>query len=176
VLLTYLQQKRSRILPTPVPFIVLDAIKRLTGIIRPGMRVLEIGGGNSTLWFLNKDALVTTFEHDSGWAESIERAAREDPRLQVMVAMGQEAVDRIDELPDHSFDLSLVDSTDAIPAADCIPSVRRKLRRGGWLILDNSDMPANWRGAALMADRSRERYVGYSPMALKVGQTSFWRV
>jgi precorrin-6B methylase 2 len=176
VIRTYLQGRRSYILPKPVPFIVLDAIKRLGGIVRPGMNVLEIGGGNSTLWFLNQGCQVTTFDHDSAWAKSIEQAANGNERLQITVAMGDEAVKLVDGLPDQSFDLALVDSTGHIPAADCIPSVRKKLKKGGWLILDNSDMPANWRGAALMADRDRETYVGYPPMGLKVCQTSFWRV
>jgi hypothetical protein len=176
VLRTYIQRKRFYILPTPVPFLVLDAIKRLDEIVRPGMRVLEIGGGNSTLWFLAKGAIVTTFEHDANWAEEIKRAAGADAKLSLNVSMGQKAVKLIDGLPDHSFDLSLVDSTGHIPSAWCMPSIRRKLKPAGWMVLDNSDMPANWRAVGLMADRDREWYVGYSPMALKVSQTSFWRV
>ena len=173
---TYIQGRRSYILPKPVPFLVLDAIRRLEDIVRPGMRVLEIGGGNSTLWFLEKGAIVTTFEHDANWAAEIQRAAGADAKLSLTVAMGQQAVDLIDKLPDQSFDLSLVDSTGHIPSALCMPSVRRKLKPGGWMVLDNSDMPANWRGVALMADKDREWYAGYSPMALKVGQTSLWQI
>ena len=176
VIWTYLQGKRSYILPKPVPFLVLDAIKRLDGLVGPGAKVLEIGGGNSTLWFLSKGAQVTTFDHDAEWVKSIELAARGNERLRITVAIGQEAVRLIDALPDQTIDLALVDSTGHIPATLCIPSVRRKLKRGGWLVLDNSDMPANWRGVEMMADKDRERYVGYSPMAFKVGQTSFWRV
>jgi hypothetical protein len=176
VLQTYIQGKRSHILPRPVPFLVLDAIKRLERIVQPGMKVLEIGGGNSTLWFLKKGAVVTTFDHDREWARSIEAAAPATERLQLTVAQGEQAVSLIDELPDRSFDLALVDSTGHIPATLCMAPVRKKLRQGGWLVLDNSDFPANWRGVELMADRDRERYVGYPPMALKVCQTSFWRV
>lgn len=176
VLETYLQGKRSAILPKPVPFLVLDAIKRLTRIVRPGLKVLEIGGGNSTLWFLRQGATVTSFDHDGAWVKAIEEAAGGSERLHITIAMGRQAVSLIDALPDQSFDLALVDSTFHIPAADCIPSIRRKLKQGGWLVLDNSDMPANWRAVAMMADRHRERYVGYAPMGLKVSQTSFWRV
>jgi SAM-dependent methyltransferase len=175
VLWTYLLAKRSPILPHPVPFIVLDAIKRLRQLIRPGTRVLEVGGGNSTLWFIDQSCEVTVFEHDRAWADLVKGAAR-DRRPTIIVTAGEAGVRLMDELPDNSFDLALVDSTGQFPAALCIPVVRRKLKPGGWLVLDNSDMPANWRGVALMADQTRERYVGYSPMALKVSQTSFWRV
>jgi predicted O-methyltransferase YrrM len=176
VLQTYLQGKRSAILPKPVPFLVLDAIKRLDKIVQRGTKVLEIGGGNSTLWFIDKGAVVTSFDHDSAWVKAIEQAAGGTERLHITIAIGQEAVSLIDALPHKSFDLALVDSTFHIPAADCIPSIRKKLKQGGWLVLDNSDMPANWRAVAMMADRDRETYVGYAPMGLKVSQTSFWRV
>ena len=57
---TYLASRRKPILDEPVPFLVLDAIAFLDEILEPGMRVLEVGGGNSTLWFLAHGAHVTT--------------------------------------------------------------------------------------------------------------------
>ena len=62
VVKTWFQTRKSPILPKPVPFIVLDAIKFLDKIVQPGMSVVEAGGGNSTLWFLEKGAKVTNYE------------------------------------------------------------------------------------------------------------------
>jgi SAM-dependent methyltransferase len=176
VIKTYFQGRNSYILEKPVPFLVLDAIKRLQQIVTPGMRVLEAGSGNSTLWFLDHGASVTSYDHDETWAQSVQEAAGNNPNLDLSIARGLEAVALMDKLDDQSYDIALVDSTGDIRAHDCIPTIRHKLKPGGWLVLDNSDFPANWRGVALMIDRARERYVGYPPMGLKVCQTSFWQV
>lgn len=44
VVKTWFQTRKSPILPQPVPFIVLDAIKFLDKIVQPGMSVIEAGG------------------------------------------------------------------------------------------------------------------------------------
>ena len=133
VLQTYLQGKRSAILPKPVPFLVLDAIKRLDKIVRPGMKVLEIGGGNSTLWFLGHGATVTSFDHDSAWVKAIEQAARGSERLQITIAMGQKAVSLIGALPDQSYDLALLDSTCTFRRPTASPlSGRSSSEAAGW--------------------------------------------
>jgi hypothetical protein len=52
----------------------------------------------------------------------------------------------------------------------------KKVKKGGWLILDNSDNPVNWRGADLLNGKDMIKFTGYSPMSLFVCQTTIWKM
>lgn len=180
---TYLAARRHPILPEPVPFLVLDAIMFLEEIVQPGMRVLEVGGGNSTLWFLSRGARVTTIEHSREWADEIERWADDNldeearGRLEIHVAEGPAAIDIIERTANGSRDLVLVDCMNAHTwRRECVAAARPKLERGGWMVLDNSDHPNNWSGVELMSDLERLRFTGFAPMCPVVTQTSFWQM
>src|SRR5262245_15143661 len=58
---------------TPLPWLPVDAVEFLSDMVRPWWRVLEVGGGNSTLWFAAKRMSVITIEHDRGWVDMIRR-------------------------------------------------------------------------------------------------------
>jgi predicted O-methyltransferase YrrM len=167
----------------PVPFIVLDAIKFLSEKIRPGMRVLEIGGGNSSLWFLEKGAVLTTYEHDMNWAQTVLEEVQKKPlhynenRFTLKVMKGTPAILDISKLEDESFDIVLVDSMNEFTRRnECIRAAISKVKKGGWLVLDNSDNPVNWSGMELLQGKEKYKFTGYSPMALFVCQTTFWKM
>lgn len=183
ILRTYLAARRNPILPEPVPFLVLDAIMFLEEIVQPGMRVLEVGGGNSTLWFLARGARVTTIEHSQEWADQIRSWAEQNlgeeacSRLEIHVAAGASAIELIERTADGSRDLILVDCMNAHTWRHaCVAAARPKLERGGWMVLDNSDHPNNWSGVELMSDLERLRFTGFAPMCPVVTQTSFWQM
>jgi predicted O-methyltransferase YrrM len=139
------------------------------------MKVLEIGGGNSTLWFLAQGAHVTTIEPNGRWADAIHARAIDAERLNLVVLKGEDALAFLAGLSPASFDVALIDSWNAdLRRNDCIPIVRDKVAPGGWLILDDTDHPYNWAGVDAMAGHSRERHVGYAPMSLTVNETSLW--
>jgi predicted O-methyltransferase YrrM len=180
---TWLDTRKSPILQKPVPFIVLDAIRFLEGIVKPGMSVVEAGGGNSTLWFLEKETKVTTYEHSQDWATYVQCAMHEQPmrfhptnsRMKVM--QGEAAIGDMALIPDHSLDMVLVDCmNDFTRRNDCIQVLMNKVKPGGWLILDNSDNPVNWVGAELLKDKEMHRFSGFAPMGLFVCQTTFWKM
>lgn len=178
---TYVEAKRRAILRKPLPFLVYEAIDHLETLVGAGTRVLELGGGNSTLWFLERGAEVVTIEHSAEWAADIREAARErfgdDVKLTVIVAEGREALDAVAGLEDASFDVALVDCMNAFTyRRDGVIGVRPKIRDGGVLCLDNSDHPNNWSAVTLLGRESRTRFTGYAPMCPVVTQTSFWVV
>ncbi len=183
VMKTWLATRKSPILEQPVPFIVLDAIRFLDGIVKPGMKVLEAGGGNSTLWFLEKGAQVTTYEHNEDWANYVLREVRYQPlryhekNIRMKVLQGEAATGDMSLIPDKSLDIVLVDCmNDFTRRNDCIRVLINKVKPGGWMVLDNSDNPVNWIGADLLKDKEEHRFSGFAPMGLFVCQTRFWKI
>lgn len=174
---TWLTVTRGRELAHPLPLLVFDAIRELEKVIGPGTRVLEIGGGNSTLWFLGRGASVTTVETSPEWGEQIKRRAGADgERLTLLLLGGEAAREAVRAMPDGSFDALLVDSESAANwRADFIADGRSKVRPGGIVVLDNSDHPNQWSARAAMGSPA-EVHTGFAPMAAVVTQTSIWRV
>ncbi|MEL6429612.1 MAG: class I SAM-dependent methyltransferase [Planctomycetota bacterium] len=178
---SYLEARRRPILRRPVPFLVHEAIEHLATLVRPGARVLEFGGGNSTLWFLARGAEVVTIEHSEEWADHVRAAAVErhgpDAPLRVVVAEGSEALAAANALDDASFDVGLVDCMNAHTwRRDAVEAALPKVAPGGTLCLDNSDHPNNWAAVTWLGRDARRRFTGYAPMCPVVTQTSFWEV
>lgn len=178
---SYLAARRHPILPEPVPFLVWDAIRFLEGALKPGMRVLEVGSGNSTLWFLKRGCRVTSIEHSEAWARHVRGYVSERlderyaERLEQHVVAGEAAVQRIERFDDRQFDLALVDCMNEYTSRpDALRAARPKVRADGWMVLDNSDHPQNGPAVEHMADRTRIRFTGFAPMASVVCQTSAW--
>lgn len=180
---TYFQAKRSPIMSKPVPFLVMDAIRYLDGLVKPGMKVMELGGGNSSLWFLSKGAKVTTYEHDVHWGQMVYETVENEPlkynenNFELKVMQGTATLTDIMNQEDASFDIILIDSMNQYTRRnDCIRAAMKKIKPGGWLILDNSDNPINWKGAELLAGKEMIRFTGFGPMAFFVCQTTFWKM
>jgi hypothetical protein len=152
-----------------VPWLPFKATNWLQSYLTRDMKIFEYGSGGSTVFFGQRAGQVFSVEHDPKWytliAENLalrgltncryalcepqpvgkEAAATgkiiyDCPKLE-----GQERgmnfdayVSTIDTHPDRSFDLVLVDGR---ARAACIERARRKVREGGYLMLDNSNDP-----------------------------------
>lgn len=178
---TYFEAKRRSILKRPLPFLVYEAIDHLASLISEGTRVVELGGGNSTVWFLEQGAHVTTIEHSPEWANQILFEAKKrfgesvTERLTVKVASGDEAIAYAASLDDETYDLALVDCMNAFTwRRDGVEALVPKVRLGGAICLDNSDHPNNWAAVTLLGREHRTRFTGYAPMCPVVTQTSVW--
>lgn len=183
VLKTYLEVRRTPIMEKPVPFLTMDAIRFMDKLVRPGMDVLEIGGGNSSLWFLKRGAKLTTYEHDPQWASMVKSKVKEHPEYYnaenffLRIMQGTDVLNDLEKLEDKHFDILLVDCMNAYTCrTECIRIAKGKVKDGGWVILDNSDNPANWPADEIMNGKELHRFTGYAPMSLFVDQTSFWRI
>jgi predicted O-methyltransferase YrrM len=182
---TVIETRNKFILKKPVPFIVYDAIKKLDELLSPSDKVLEFGSGNSTLWFLKKKCKVTSLEHSELWYdtlnEHIEKSSDYDEEVlsnfSYHLSENENTWNRIDKMQDESFDLILVDSANQYNNRNtCIEKSISKLKKGGWMVLDNSDHPNNWPGGVQMDDRfERIRFTGLAAMGLYVTQTSLWQ-
>lgn len=154
-------------------------------VLPASARVFEYGGGGSSLWLADRGAHVTTVEHDSGWDRQLRRVV---PPRQVELLLvppsesGQitsathdgffdDYVGSIDSYSDDIFDLVIVDGRARV---ECAMRARQKLKRGGMILLDDSDRP---RYAA--AVRALDAWPSRSVEGLKVGssipaRTTIW--
>lgn len=183
------------------PWITFAATRFLRRIVSHGTRVFEWGSGGSTLFLANLGAETTSIEHDPAWHARVAprldaRLDRPDVRLIEPVpvdrppaaddpgqfgssdpryrGMSFEAYVRaIDGFADGSFDLVLIDGR-ARPA--CIRRAIPKIRRGGWLMLDNADRPHYARGIRLLETGfTRRDFAGPIPYVEHFVCTSAWR-
>jgi hypothetical protein len=149
----------------PQPWITFAAIDFLESKLAPKLEVFEYGSGMSTLYWMSHDAHCVSIEHDPEWYATLKpmlsgnRAV--DYRLirpQVLQDAGihdaanpelylsedapsaglgfRNYASQIDQFPDAAFDIVFVDGR-ARPS--CVRHSHSKVKRGGLLILDNSD-------------------------------------
>ena len=180
---TYLMSRSTPIMRKPIPFLTMDAIKFMDTLIRPGVRVLEIGGGNSSLWFLERGVNLTTYEHDADWGQMIMNEVKSHKefyhaeRFNMQIMKGQEVLTSLKALKDQHFDIVLIDSMNEFTRrTECLDVAKSKVKTGGWMVLDNSDNPANWAADEMMKGKEMCRFTGYAPMSLFVCQTTFWKL
>lgn len=158
-------------LDSRVPWLPFSVIDHLSEFVGPGSRVFEFGGGGSTLWFADRGAAVTTIEHDPEWHALLTASA--PPTCDVRMALEADAyVGSIDEEPDGTFDVVLVDGGDRVR---CVEHAISKVRAGGRLILDDSDRPEFGPALALLPMWSRREFGGLAPGKAVPGHTTIWR-
>lgn len=187
------------------PWIVYAARRHIEHFLRDGMRVFEYGSGGSTLFYAGRGARVVAVEHDRDWHRRVgERLAASGPdavdlrlREPEHVPGGRtlDAADpasyasedpayvgatfhayasAIDEFPDEYFDLVSVDGR-ARPS--CLRHAAPKVRRGGLLVLDNSERVEYACADRLLTDKGWPRRIcgGPGPYNSYFWQTTIWR-
>ena len=156
---------RARYNRTPErPWIVPTAIGFLRRQIRSDWSVLELGAGRSTPWFARRAGRVVSFEDNEFWADQtrsrLERLGLGNVELRVGPV--EALPDEVGALPDASFDLVVVDFLES-PAAtriDVLKPAMKKVRPGGWLLLDDSDRPGYAPAYDLLAGWRERRFSG----------------
>lgn len=145
-----------------LPWLPFRLIDELAVRLGPGSRVLEYGGGGSTLWFLDRGASVVTVEHHAEWAQLLrdhvtggdwtllERSADRDYAAYVSA---------VDDYPDDHFDVVLVDGRER---GRCALAARTKVRPGGLLVFDDVDRPRYARAIEAVGFPRRD-VVGFAP-------------
>jgi len=145
-----------------LPWLPFRLIDELAAVIGPGSRVFEYGGGGSTLWFLDRGAEVVTVEHHEGWANQLEEAiSSPDWTLLRRSADDNYAayVAAIDEQPDASLDLVVVDGRERVR---CAARATVKVRPGGLLLVDDIDRERYHAGVEAIGWPRRD-VVGFAP-------------
>lgn len=117
----------------------------LNGISNP--KILEFGSGYSTIWFCkNYNCEITSVEHSAPWYEYVRNVLKEyHPNL---ILRESDVVEKdsdlliesyaiiADQFSDEYFDLILIDGRNRV---DCFNRSERTLKKGGLMVLDNSE-------------------------------------
>jgi hypothetical protein len=189
------------LLRRPLPWLSFGAIKYFETHLPANARVFEYGSGGSTLYWLDCGASCVSIEHDPAWYDTVRsrlpRGALVDYRLvqpdridtdlmgdpadpydyrsadrDLRPFSFQNYVTQIDTFADGWFDLILIDGR-ARPA--CIRHGARKVRIGGWLVLDNADRDYYLaQSQCFLDDFDGHSFVGAVPATEFMGRTDVY--
>lgn len=159
-----------------LPWLPFRLVDELGEILGPGSRVLEYGGGGSTLWFLDRGADVVTVEHHAGWAADLRKCVGSEPGAGERWALLERGngddwgayVGAATEYPRDHFDLVLVDGRHRVR---CAVAAAPHVRPGGLLLLDDVDRP-EYSAAFREVPWARRDVVGFAPAKPSLGYTA----
>jgi hypothetical protein len=184
--------RKGYLLDKPSPWFTFDSISFIRERMQKGMKVFEYGSGGSTLFWISLGATCITVEHDADWFAALKKRLKDSERVDYRFVppernenregnddpedpecyVSSDAkykdfrfshyVSQIDEFPDGSFDLILIDGR-ARPS--CIKHSVNKIRIGGVLIIDNTERPYYLEKAgAYLHNFERREFHGVGPM------------
>ena len=161
------QRSGENTLIRELPWMTYDAIDFLTTICKPDMRIFEWGSGGSTFFFSKRCLRVVTVEHDPKWSELLADKLKElsVANVDYIEIPGEEVSDwekrdyrnpddfvsrdrnsiglsyekyvkAIEEYPDNYFDIVVVDGR---ARKCCIKHAIPRLKKGGYLVVDNTE-------------------------------------
>lgn len=175
-----------------VPWWTYEVIRMVDAHIKkrpPGLRVFEYGSGASTVWLARRGAGVVSVENDSGFAEKMKTILASYDMVKFrcipgtsegagsFFGSGQEAWEKYGfedyvksiDAENGEFDIIIVDGV-ARPA--CLGLAAKRLARGGFILLDNSNK-ARYQAAIRDTGLEIRRHRGFSPTLPYRTETAF---
>ena len=171
---------RARTRRTPErPWIVPASIGWLRRRMRSDWSVLELGSGRSTLWFARRAGQVISLEDNEYWyprtKERLEEAELRNVDLRLRAV--EDFPLEVDSLPDAAFDLVVVDFLEAptVTRIDSVKPAMKKVRPGGYLLLDDSDRPGYAKAFELLAGWRFRKFTGVKDEWPEACETGIFR-
>ncbi len=135
-------------------------------------RVFEFGGGGSTAWFADRVGEVVTVEHEAAWFAMLRERMGPLPNVSVSYCSSADSysqyVASIDDYPDDSFDVIVVDGRERVR---CFSHAIPKLRPGGWLLIDDVERQ-RYSPVFGMVDWPRRVIRGFAPCKPTLAHTA----
>lgn len=155
------------------PWLPYPFVRHLARLCSRSWRVLEFGSGASTVWLAERTAHVVSHENDAQWhARTAARlAAVGCDNVDLRLLTRRDEYSAIDQYGARQFDFVLVDGRwrDA-----CAEAAIRAVRPGGFIYLDNSDVPDPDHRIAVQvlcrAAAESRRFIGLCPGQVAVNQ------
>lgn len=171
---------RARYGGTPErPWIVPQAVGWLGRRIRRDWVVVELGSGRSTVWLGRRAGRVTAYEDNEFWLgrarELVAAGGLDNVALRHLPITAYAS--QLEALDDESLDLLVIDFLES-PEADRVDAVRAgrsKVRRGGYLLLDDSDRPSYAAAYDLLAGWRERRFTGVKDEWPEACETAIFR-
>jgi predicted O-methyltransferase YrrM len=168
-----------------LPWVPFAVIRRLSRILTKNSRVLEYGSGRSTVWLARRAHSVVSIEDSQVWYEKVLQLFKDLQLTNVDYRLrSAENYSADSEFPDESFDLIIIDGC---CRSRCLENAYGKLRRGGYLYLDNSDTDMTMTDGDMRRAEARMRqlaeqwsseiefYTGFAPGNLHAHQGALLR-
>lgn len=167
---------RRRPLSYPVPWLTFGATRAIRSTLYRGSFVFEYGAGHSTLFWAKQGAKVHAVESDPTWYQLLDERLARDTGMDVDLYLRgnkEDYINTICQLEHDSFDVIIVDG---LYRRDCVATAVPYLKRGGCLVVDNTDwheftkrplemIPAGWKKSV---------FPGYAPMLGHQSETTVW--
>jgi len=163
-----------------LPWISWGAIDYLRANVKPGSKVLEFGGGGSTLFFLDQGCEVTTVEHDGEWADTVVKLAGDAP-LTMLHRPVSCPITQLTPLEEayiqagrgSQYDVILVDGVggDVPMRMLCLEQSRSLISKNGIVLLDDADRSEYSQAGEIMRGCSRRIFGGVGPGKRRFART-----
>lgn len=137
-----------------------------------GKNVLEFGSGGSTVFFLQRKANLVTFEHSEVWIEKLKPKLQtyDNWKIKLVNYVRREMASNsheqylhgLEEVRDNSLDLVLVDGRHRV---ECIRASIPKVKKNGYIILDDSDRPEYLEAFELLQEWESSVVSGFAYMS-----------
>jgi hypothetical protein len=181
----WLRERNAGPLELRTPWWPYAMVEYMDGALPRPSRVLEFGGGGSSLWLVDRGAELTVVEHHPDWIGQLRRSLPDSVELLAIaknptgtIGSGAESgyfddyVAAVDRYPDETFDLVIVDGRARV---DCARRAMAKVKPGGMLLLDDSDRPRYRPAAHALAGWPVTSFRGLKAGENVPATTSVWR-
>lgn len=162
---------------TEVPWLTYSATREIERHFQKVKEpvVFEYGAGMSTVWFSRRAKELVSVENNPAWVDIVHRIV---PDVPITLRQGPDYPAYIDRYPDQFFDLILLDG---LVRHECYDHAFEKLKVGGLLVIDNTDVDLQPGGEMLQVEQrlqrdkdrlSIRRYPGWMPNFFYVIETT----
>lgn len=120
------------------PWISRGSILALEGIVNKRLRVLEIGGGGSTIFWAKNCRGVRCFETNADWYQKLQKKTRRYGNVELGLVNEKQLLKAIARQPNRFYDIVFINPNPneahrLLVAETAVP----KVKRNGWLIINN---------------------------------------
>lgn len=158
-----------------LPWISYRAASKIEAVLDRDSNILEFGSGMSTVWFAKRFLQVHSIEHDPNWYHRVVDLLKRHGLNNVQYELRASADYANLSESSNTFDFCIVDGINRL---QCVESVLPRIRPGGYIFLDNSDVnePERRRtvdlicGAAEERDGQVEFFVDFAPTQIHANQ------
>ena len=124
------------------PWLTYGAIIAMEYYLKPTDNVLELGTGGSTIFFSRRCKSVKSYDMQEKWQMKVKNVLPNPSNVVFVCGKEEELLNEIEKEPDDYFDWVLVDiSDDCRFRMNMLVRSTPKVKRGGYLVVDNYENP-----------------------------------